>query len=74
MFSAYSIIHQNDTLADVRVIDFMEVGDSVIKHKNESLIRVVRESEMGEPHEGAKKVKQLLLDNLELGEKTTSTR
>lgn len=41
-FSTYSIIDKNDTLRDVRVIDFISVGDSVIKQKEEPFIRVVR--------------------------------
>ncbi|MBX2949282.1 MAG: hypothetical protein KF704_08380 [Crocinitomicaceae bacterium] len=43
-FSTYSVIEENDTLTDVRVIDFIDVGDSIIKHEGEALIRGVRTS------------------------------
>ena len=44
-FSTYSIINQNDTLINVRIIDFIDVGDSVFKYENEAFIRVVRKNE-----------------------------
>lgn len=40
-FSTYSVINGNDTLIDVRVVNFIDVGDSVVKHENEALIRIV---------------------------------
>lgn len=42
-FSAYSVIDKRDTLKGVRLIRFISVGDSVVKCKNEALIRVVKE-------------------------------
>lgn len=37
-FNTYSVIEGNDTLTDVRVIDFISVGDSIIKHRNKAFI------------------------------------
>lgn len=41
-FSTYSVIDNNDTLIDVRVVDFIDIGDSVVKRENEALIRIIR--------------------------------
>jgi hypothetical protein len=41
-FSTYSIIDKNDTLTNFRVVDFIDVGDSIIKRKSEALIRIVK--------------------------------
>ena len=42
-FSTYSVIDENDTLIGVRVIDFIGVGDSIVKREDEALLRVIRE-------------------------------
>ena len=41
-FGTYSVIEGNDTLTDIRVIDFISVGDSVVKYENEAFIRVLK--------------------------------
>lgn len=41
-FSTYSVIDENDTLIDVRVVDFIDVGDSLIKFKDVMLIKVLK--------------------------------
>lgn len=41
-FSTYSVIDENDTLIDVRVVDFISLGDSVGKFENEALIRILK--------------------------------
>lgn len=42
-FTTYSIVDENDTLTNVRIIDYIAIGDSIIKNENEALIRVVKE-------------------------------
>lgn len=41
-FNTYSVIDENDTLINVRVADFISLGDSVVKCENEAIIRVIR--------------------------------
>ena len=40
--SVFTIIDKNDTLTNFRVVDFIDVGDSIIKRKSEALIRIVK--------------------------------
>lgn len=47
-FSNYSIINQCDTLINVRVVNFISLGDSILKLKNEGLIRIVKGRSMQE--------------------------
>lgn len=40
-FSTYSVIDENDTLIDARVVDFINAGDSIIKHQNKAIIEII---------------------------------
>lgn len=41
-FSTYSVIDENDTLINIRIADFISLGDSIVKREDEALIRVLR--------------------------------